>query len=163
MQGFRQLLSGFDASFETIEVRTLGEIVSEAMVNIRLTLQLLGCFAILGVVVAGLGVYATTMLMAVSQNREMGIRMALGAQSADILRLAFWRGIRVIFIGLPFGLLMAWIMSKVLSNFLVQVKVGDALVWVLCCVLLTGIATVATLIPALRATRVNPLDALRNE
>ena len=81
----------------------------------------------------------------------------------DILKLAFWRGIRAIIVGLPFGLFLAWILSKVLSSFLVQVNVNDPLAWVISCAILLVITTVAALIPALRAIRVNPLDAMRNE
>jgi len=101
--------------------------------------------------------------MAAAWNREMGIRMAMGATTWDILRLALWRGIRAILFGLPVGLFLAWILSRVLSGFLFQVKTDDPLAWITSCAVLLGITTVAALIPALRAIRVNPADALRNE
>jgi ABC-type antimicrobial peptide transport system permease subunit len=163
MKDFRQRLSNLDMGAVSIEVLTLGEIVSESMANMRMTLQLLGCFAFLGILVAGLSVYATTSLMAAARNHETGIRMALGATTLDILRLTLWRSIRIILFALPVGLFLAWILSQVLSSFLFQVKVGDPLAWVISCALLLVITTVAALIPALRAARVNPLDALRNE
>jgi putative ABC transport system permease protein len=118
MKDFRQRLAGFDAGSVTIEVQPLGEIVSESMADTRMTLQLFGGFALLGIVVAGLGVYATTSLMAASWNREMGIRMAMGAQTWDILRLALWRGTRAILFGLPVGLFLAWILSRILYRYL---------------------------------------------
>jgi ABC-type antimicrobial peptide transport system permease subunit len=157
----RKRLSGF--TLDGIEVRPLSDLVKDATANQRLAIQLLFCFAILGIVVSGLAVYATAMLAAAARTRETGIRMALGAQTWDILRLAFWRGFRAILFGLPFGLFLAWILSRIISNYLVQVNVDDALMWVIGCAIPLVIATVASLIPALRATRVNPSDALRDK
>jgi ABC-type antimicrobial peptide transport system permease subunit len=164
MKDFRQRLYDFDAgSAATIEVQSLGEIVSKATADTRMTLQLLGSFALLGIVVASLGVYATTSLMAAAWNREMGIRMAMGAQTWDILRLALWRGTRAIILGLPVGLFLAWILSRILAGYLFHVKTDAAFVWIASCALLFVITIVAAFIPALRVSRVNPLDALRNE
>jgi len=157
----RQRLSGFP--LESIEVKPLNEYVKDATSNQRLTLQLLIGFAVLGIIVSGLGVYATATLMAAERTRETGIRMAMGAQTWDILKLAFWRGIRAILVGLPFGLFLAWVLAKVLSSYLVQVKIDDLLSWIISCAILLVIATIAALIPALRASRVNPMDALRKE
>ena len=159
----RRRLSGLAVVPTEFDVQPLSEHVKDAMANRRLTLQLLGCFAILGVIVSSLAIYATATAMAAARKREMGIRMAMGAQFWDILRLAFWRGIRSIFVGLPLGLFLAWILSRILSSFLVQVNVDDPLAWIVSCAALLGITIIAVLIPALRATRVNPLDAMRGE
>jgi len=157
----RQRLSGFTPGF--IEVRRLSGIVKDVTVNQRLTLQLLTCFTVLGIIVSGLAVYATASLAAAARTRETGIRMAMGAQTRDILRLALWRGIRAMLFGLPFGLFLAWILTKLLAKYLVQVNIDDPLMWVISCAVLLVIATVAALIPSLRLTRVNPLDALRDK
>jgi predicted permease len=162
IKDFRQRLSSLDVGFTTIESSPLGDVVSESMADTRMTLQLLGCFALIGIVVAGLSAYTTTSLMVATMNRETGIRMAMGATTWDILLFVFWRGIRAIFIALPFGLFLAWILSKILSGYLFQVKIDDPLAWIISCALLIGIAVIAALIPALRATRVNPMDAMRN-
>ena len=163
MNDFRQRLSGLEVGAVSIEVIPLGKIVSESMDNTHMTLQLLGCFALLGIVVASLSTYVTTSLMVAAMNREIGIRMALGAQKWDILRLVLWRGIRAILFALPVGLFLAWIMSKILSGLLFQVKVDDPLAWVISCAVLLGITLIAVFIPALRAAHVNPLDVMRNE
>jgi len=155
----RQRLSGFPLLWT--EVKSLNEYVKNATEKQRLTLQLLIGFAVLGIIVSGLGVYAMAILMAAERTRETGIRMAMGAQTWDIIRLAFWRGMRAILLGLPFGLFLAWVLAKVLSSYLVQVNIGDTLSWVISCAVLLVIATVAALLPALRASRVNPMDALR--
>ena len=161
MKDFRQRLSSFDSGSATIEMQSFGAIVSEATANTRMTLQLIGSFALLGIVVAGLGVYATTSLTATAWNHEMGIRMAIGAQTWDILLLALWRGTRVILFGLPLGLFLAWILSQMFSSYLFHIKPDDPLVWVISCTLLIVITIVTALIPAIRASRVNPMDALR--
>ena len=163
MNDFRQRVSGLDVGAVSIEVIPLGKIVSESMDNTHMTLQLLGCFALLGIVVAGLSAYATTSLMIAAMNREMGIRMAMGAQFWDIFRLAFRRGSRAIIVGLPLGLFLAWILSRILSGFLFQVKTDDPLAWIVSCAVLLGIMIIAALIPALRAACANPADILRNE
>jgi len=157
----RQRLSRFPLDW--VVAKPLSEYVKEATVNQRLTIQLLAGFAVLGIIVAALAVYATATLAASARTKEMGIRMAMGAQTWDILKLAFLRGIRAILLGLPFGLFLALILCKVLSSFLVQVNIRDPLVWLISCAVLLVIATVAALIPALRAVFLNPLDALRNE
>ena len=159
--GLRQRLSGF--AVDWVEVQPLSERVKYVMANQRLTLQLLGCFAVLGIIVSGLAVYATASLMVTARKREIGIRMAIGAQPWNILRLVLWRGIRAILLGLPFGLFLAWILSRVLSSFLVHVVVDDLLLWLTCCVVLLVITTVAALIPALQALRINPMGVIRGE
>ena len=157
----RQRLSGF--TLDWIEARPLGKYVENVTVNQRLVLQSLIVFAVLGIIVAGLAVYLIAALAAAARTKETGIRMAMGATTWDILKLAFWRGIRAIIVGLPFGLFLALILSKVLASFLVQLNIRDPLAWVISCAVLLVIAAVAALIPALRASRVNPLDALRDE
>ena len=157
----RQRLSRFPLDW--VEAKPLSEYVKEATANQRLTLQLLAVFAVLGIIVAALAVYATATLAAAARTKEMGIRMAVGAQTWDILKLAFLRGIRAILLGLPFGLFLALILCKILSSFLVQLNIRDPLVWLISCAVLLVIATVAALIPALRTVLLNPLDALRNE
>ena len=163
MNDFRQRLSGLDVGEVTVEMTPLGAIVSESMDNTHMTLQLLGCFALLGIAVAGLSAYTTTSLMVAAMNREIGIRMAMGAQAWDIFLFVLWRGMRAILIALPVGLFLALVLSRILSGFLFQVKVNDPLAWIISCVVLVGITIIAVLIPALRAARVNPLDAMRSE
>ena len=163
MKDFRQRLSNLDLEFTTVELSSLKDVVSESTANTRMTLQLLGSFAFLGILVAGLSAYATTSLMVAAMNREIGIRMAMGAQIWDILLFVFWRGIRMILIALPVGLFLAWVLSKILSGFLFQVKINDPLAWIVSCSVLLGITVIAVFIPALRAARVNPLDVMRAE
>ena len=162
IKDLRQRLSALDTGSVDIEIMSLVDYTSDPKANINLAFQFLGCFALLGVVVAGLGVYATTTLMATSRNKEIGIRMAMGAQTGDILRFVLWRGLRPIIIGVPVGLWLAGILAKFLSS-LIVLNIIDPLVWTLSCVVLFSIAAIASFIPALHAIRVNPLDVLRKE
>ena len=155
----RRQFSGF--ALDWVDAQPLNKYVKDATVNQRMMLNLLAWFAVLGIVVSGLAVYATAALAAKARTRETGIRMAIGAQASDILKLAFWRGIRAILLGLPFGLFVAWILARVLTGFIVDVNVGDPFAWLISCAILLVIAAVAALIPALRASRINPIDALR--
>jgi ABC-type antimicrobial peptide transport system permease subunit len=157
----RKRLSDF--VLDWLEIQPLGERVEDAMANKRLTLQLLSCFAILGIIVSGLAVYSIATLAAVSRIKEMGVRMALGAQTRNIYRLAFCRGIRAILLGLPLGLLLALILCKVLSSFLVYANIYDPLIWTMSCGMLIVITIVAAIIPILRVTHVDPVNVLRNE
>jgi len=157
----RQRLSGFPLDW--VEVKRLNELVIDATTNQRLTLQLLICFTVLGIIISGLAVYATATLAATARIKEMGIRMAMGASTWDILKLALWRGIRAILLGFPIGLFLALILCKVLSSFLVQVNIRDPFAWIISCAILLVIAAAAALIPALRVIRINPLDAIRDE
>jgi ABC-type antimicrobial peptide transport system permease subunit len=157
----RRQLSGLDTEVR-LEVRTLLEQAS-ALADHRLSLLLISCFALLGIVVSGLGVYATSTLMEYSRNREIGIRMAAGAQYSDILRLILLRSARVLLIGLPCGLFLGWVLTSGLSSVVFQVKSNDLAVWIISCAAFLGIATVAALVPALRAARINPAHVLRSE
>jgi len=116
----RERLAGFPLDW--VEVKRLSELVKDSTANQRLMLQLLICFAVLGIIISILAVYAVSMLAATARIKEMGIRMAMGASTWDILKLALWRGMRAILLGLPVGMFLALILCKVLSSFLIQVN-----------------------------------------
>jgi len=163
LSDIRKRMYGLELGLVKVEVRPLSALVVETTANQYMATKFIGSFALLGIIVSGLFVYITATLSVVSQNRETGIRMALGAQTGDILRLTLWRCTRAILIGLPFGLFCALILSKILSSVLFQVSAADPFAWTISCVLLTIITVVASLIPTLRASRINPLDVLNNK
>ena len=160
----RQRLSGLTAVPTIFDAKLLSEYIKDSTSNQHLTLQLLSWFALLGVIVAVLSVYAITTLMILARTKEIGIRMAVGAQGIDVFRFLLWRGLRtIIIVGLPIGLFLALISAKFLSSFLVHVNIGDPVIWIISCAVLICITIIAVLIPALRAARLDPLDAMRNE
>lgn len=158
----RRLLTDLNADV-WLEVRTMQEHVLESTTNKRLTLNLITCFALMGIVVSGLGMYATLAWMVSLRTKEIGIRMAVGAKSIDILRLILLRSGRVLLIGFPCGLFGGWVLARELNSVLFQVRPNDPIVWIISCLFLTFIVIVAALVPALRAIRVSPMDALRGK
>ena len=127
-KSFQRGLVGMNNGLVYINIQSLDKLVSDSTAHMRLLLQFYSSFALLGILIAGLGVYATATLVATARNRENGIRMAMGANAWDIFMLAVWRGIRVIIIGLPVGLLIAWVLSRILSSFIFQLNANDSFV-----------------------------------
>jgi len=129
----------------------------------RLAAGAASTFGVLALVLATLGLYSV-MTYAVSQRtREIGIRMALGAQVRDVLRLVVSQGMRMASVGIVLGLLGAFALTRVLASLLLGVGTTDAVTFVGVVALLTAVALLACYIPARRAARVNPLVALRHE
>ena len=159
----RRRLLDLDEGLMWVEVRRLQEMVSDSKKDQRLALQLIACFTGLGIAVSGLGVFSTTALMAAARSKEIGIRIAMGAQFSDILRLILLRSARVLIIGLPCGLFLGWALTHGLSSTLYQVHYNDPAVWIYSCFIILFITIIAALIPALKAALINPLEAIRNE
>jgi ABC-type antimicrobial peptide transport system permease subunit len=135
--------------------------LQESLGNLRIALALLSCFSVLGIVVAGLGVYATATLMSASRTRETGIRLAIGASAEQVGWLTLWRSLRLALLGLPVGALGAWLLGRNLSHWLFQVSASDPLSYLTSAAVLLVIALVASLWPALRAATTDPSTALR--
>jgi|GEM_PF-999708 len=129
--------------------------------NLPLVLVLLGSFTVVGVIVAGLGVFATATMMAASRTREMGIRMALGSSSNRIARMVLWRSLRMAVGALPLGGFGAWVLSKGLMHLLFEVKVNDPLSYAVSGTILLAISLVAGLWPAIHAAALDPSTTLR--
>lgn len=112
---------------------------------------------------AAVGIYSVLAYVIVQRTHELGIRMALGAQRRDILRLVIFQGMRSVLIGIVIGALAALALSSVLASFLYGISDKDPLTFIGVCLLLALIALAACYIPALRAMRVDPMVALRYE
>jgi hypothetical protein len=129
--------------------------------NLPWMLALLSCFSVMGIVVAGLGVYTTAMLMSASRTREMGIRLAIGASAEQVGRLVLWRSVRLALLALPVGAFGAWILGLSLKHWLFQVGTTDPVSYFTSAAILLAIALAAGLWPALRAATTDPSTALR--
>lgn len=129
----------------------------------RFEAALLGLFAAIGVLLAAIGIYSVIAFLVAQRTQEIGVRMALGATPRDILRLIGVQGLRMIALGGVLGLLTAMAGSRVLSTLLFGVRPTDPPSFMAVGLLLVGVAGLAVWIPACRATKVEPMQALRYE
>jgi putative ABC transport system permease protein len=139
------------------------ELLAETTAPRRFNLLLFGCAAAVALLLAGVGVYGVMAYLVAQRTHELGIRLALGAQQSDILRLAIGQGMQLALAGLALGLVAALALTRWLKNLLFDISATDPLTFVAIALLLAGITLLACYLPARRATRVNPLIALRRE
>lgn len=152
----RQL--GIPAEFQTMNAR-----VSSSVAGRRFSASVLGLFALVALVLAAVGIYGVVSYQVVQRTREMGIRMALGAQPAQVRNLVMRNSMRVVALGLAAGVLATPLLTRVFQNLLFGVSAADPATFVGVLLLFSTVAVLACLIPARRATRVDPVIALRPE
>ena len=143
--------------------RTMDEAFNANISTQRLAVILLGSFAALALLLAEVGLYGVLSYSVSQRTREIGIRMALGAQAGAVLQLILRHGIMLAGLGLSIGLIIALGLTRILQSVLYEVSALDPLSFAAVAVLLTLIGIAACLLPARRATRVNPIEALRAE
>src|SRR5262249_50504557 len=141
----------------------MDEQLSNSVADRRFQMLLLGIFAAVALVIASVGIYGVISYGVSQRTHEIGIRMALGAQRSDVLRMVIWRGMRLTLVGVTLGLVAALALTRVLKNLLFDVSATDPATFTLITLLLGGVALIASYLPARRATRVDPLLALRHE
>ena len=159
----RAALKEVDANLLIWETRTMDELVSRSVAPQRFNVMLLGLFAALALVLASVGIYGVMSYTVAQRTHEIGIRMALGAQAADVLRLVVRQGMLLALAGVGIGLAAAFALTRVMSSLLFGVSATDATTFVTVPALIVTVAFLACFIPALRATRVDPMMALRYE
>jgi putative ABC transport system permease protein len=145
------------------DIAAMRDLVSASVSRQRFSALLLGIFAALALVLAAVGIYGVMSYSVAQRTREIGIRMALGAQPSDVLRLAVGQGLRLVLIGTVFGLLGAFILTRAIARLLYGVSAADPATYAAIFVLLLSVAVLACFVPARRATKVDPLTALRAE
>jgi len=136
---------------------------SNSLAERRFQMLLLSIFAAMALVIASVGIYGVISYGVNQRTYEIGIRMALGAQSGDVMKMVIWRGLSLALIGVTLGLAAALALTRVMKNMLFEVKPNDPVTFALIALLLVVIALIASYIPARRATKVDPLQALRHE
>jgi putative ABC transport system permease protein len=159
----RETLRGLDPSLPLHSVFTLQEVQARSMWLSALWGRMLAAVALFGLVLAALGVYGVVSYAVSQRTHEMGVRMALGAKPGDVLRLVLGQGVRLALFAVPAGLLGAFALSGALSGLLHGVEATDPPTLLGAAFLLTLVALLASYAPARRATRVDPLVALRTE
>ncbi|HWR54382.1 MAG TPA: ABC transporter permease [Bryobacteraceae bacterium] len=144
-------------------VRTMDQIVSASIADRRFSMLLLGIFAGLALLLAGVGIYGVISYTVAQRTREIGIRMALGAGQADVLKVVVAQGMLPVLAGLAIGLAASFGLTRLMAGMLYGVSAGDPVTFIGVALVLAAVALIATLVPARRATRVAPVVALRYE
>jgi len=162
-QAARAEVKAFDPNQIIWRTRTLDELLGTSVAPRRFNMLLLGIFAGVALALAAVGLYGVMSYSVSWRTHEIGIRMALGAKRADVLRLVVRQGMTMTLIGLAIGLAGAFLLSRVMVGLLYGVSHNDPLTFAGVSIVLLGVALLACLIPARRATRVDPIVALRTE
>ena len=159
----RARILAIDKDQPIASIQTMDEVVSNSVSNQRFTSLLLGTFAGVALLLATIGIYSVMAYIVSQRTGEIGLRMALGANTNDVMRLVVGQGMTMTIIGVVIGLGGAFGLTRVMTSLLFSVSATDLLTFSLVPLLLTGVALGACLVPARRATRVDPMVALRNE
>jgi putative ABC transport system permease protein len=159
----RGAVLAIDKNQPVYDIKTMDDVLSVSIAKNRLVAQLFGVFAIFALLLATIGIYGVISYGVIQRTQEIGIRMALGAQSHDVLRLVVGQGMGLVSLGIGIGLTAAFGLTRLLSSLLYGVSAIDPLIYASVVVLLAIIAFLACYIPARRATKVDPMIALRYE
>jgi putative ABC transport system permease protein len=159
----RHAVTSVDASVPVSEVRTMDELVSDSVAKPRFTMLLLAAFAGLALLLGAIGIYGVINYAVVQRNREIGIRIALGARQHDVIRLVVGRGTLLASLGAGIGLVLSLAAMRGVASLLYGVNSADPLTFVSAPILLVAVAILASYIPARRAASVDPVTVLNAE
>jgi putative ABC transport system permease protein len=159
----KNAIGAVDKDQPVFNVKTMDEIVSGVVSAQRLAFILLGTFAFLALALAAVGIYGVTSYSVSQRTHEIGVRMALGARQSDVLSLVVGHGLRLGLIGVGLGVAGALVLTRFLASMLYGIRPTDPLTYLAVSLLLAAVAALASYIPARRATKVDPMEALRYE
>jgi putative ABC transport system permease protein len=159
----RKTVLEIDKDQPVSNIRTMEQILAESIARQRFSMLLLGVFAGVALLLAAVGIYGVMSYSVAQRTHEIGIRMALGAQTSAVLKLAVGYGLKLVIAGVAIGLLAAFALTRLMSTLLFGVTPTDPATFALISLLLISVAAIASYIPARRATKVDPLIALRYE
>jgi putative ABC transport system permease protein len=159
----RNVIRTLDGEQPIAEVRTMESLLASSMARTRFNTLLLTLFAAVAMILASIGIYGVMSYTVTQRTHEIGIRMALGAQTSDVLKFIVGQGMLLASIGLGIGLLAAFGLTRLMKTLLFEVSATDPLTFLMMSLILTGVALVACLLPARRATKTDPMVALRYE
>jgi putative ABC transport system permease protein len=163
LPSIRAAVTAIDKSVPLYEVKTMDSMVSDAGSPRRFDLSLLGLFSGLALALTAIGVYAVMGYSVSQRTQEIGIRIALGATAKDVLRLILNQGAKLALTGVAAGVIAALLLRRIAENLLYGMSAADPLIFSIVPLLIVGVTLVACYLPAYRATKVDPMIALRNE
>jgi putative ABC transport system permease protein len=159
----RQALRQIDPDQATSTFRTMSDVVTSSAANDRFNTLLLGAFAAIALLLTAAGIFGVLSYLVTQRTREIGLRMALGAQPTDVLRVIVGHGLRLVLLGLCIGVAAAFLVTRWMSSVLFGVTPTDPLTFTVVAIVLGTVALLASYVPARRAMRVDPMVALRYE
>jgi ABC-type antimicrobial peptide transport system permease subunit len=159
----RGAIHAVDPNLLVADVRTMDARLDQLVAQRRLRTTLLTAYAGLALLLAAIGIYGVLADFVTQHASEIGIRLALGAQTADVMHLVLRRGMGLALVGVMLGLMTAWAVTRLMKTLLFGVGVADPMTFSVIALMLLGVALAACWIPARRAARVDPLVALRHD
>jgi putative ABC transport system permease protein len=159
----QETVRALDRSVPVSNVVTMEQVIADALWQPRFNLRLIGLFAGLALLLAAVGLYGVTSYSVAQRTHEVGLRMALGAQRSDVIKLVLMQGMKLTLIGVSGGLLATAALTRLMTALLFGVSATDPKTFGTIALVLIGVALLACLVPAHRATRVDPMVALRYE
>jgi putative ABC transport system permease protein len=159
----REAVGSLDRSVPVTDIQTMEDVITGANARPRFTLVLLATFAAVALVLAAVGIYGVISYAVSRRTHEIGVRVALGASPSAVVRLIVAQGMRVVTVGVVIGLAGALLASRLMTQLVYGVRVTDPMTYVGVAALLGAVALVASYIPARRATRIDPLAAMRTD
>jgi putative ABC transport system permease protein len=159
----KKIVAGLDPDQPVTNVMSMDQVLAESMGDYQFYMQVVGIFAGMAVLLAVMGIYGVMSYFVNQRTREIGIRVALGAHRADVLTLVAGMGLKLAALGVTIGVALAFGLARLISTFLFGVKPTDPVTYAIVAAVLIGIALLASYIPARRATKVDPMTALRYE
>ncbi|MGC1323093.1 MAG: ABC transporter permease, partial [Candidatus Udaeobacter sp.] len=155
----RNAIWSADKDQTVADIDTMDHIVAQAVARQRFSMLLLGLFAALALLLASIGIYGVVSYSVAQRTREIGIRIALGARRADVLQMTVKQALKLVGVGMMIGLAAAFLLTRVLASLLFGISATDPITFVGISVVLLAVAILASYVPALRATRVDPIVA----
>jgi putative ABC transport system permease protein len=161
--GIRSVVNDLDPSVPIFQLQTMSDLVSDSLVRPRFLSLLLGSFSAIALSLAAIGIYGVMAYSVTQRTQEIGVRVALGATTRNVLSMVVGEGLRMTVIGLAAGLTGAVLLTRVMASLLFEVSATDPLTFVFVAVGLTVVGLLACFVPARRAAKVDPMVALRYE
>jgi putative ABC transport system permease protein len=163
LPAIRREIQAIDSAVPLANIRTFEDVIADSVAPRRLSVVLLAVFAGVAVLLASVGIYGVMSFLVVQRTQEIGVRMALGAQRSDVLKLILGRSLKLISAGAAIGLVVALMSTSMLQALLYNVSAFDTPTFVLVTILLAAVALAASYLPAMRATKADPMTALHAE